>query len=202
MKSDMHFNYPKMHLLTHFHEHVIRFGNPPMYFTEIGENSHRTQIKEGYRHSNRNDCINQILGYYGRQQAMHTHQENLRALSHHKLAENSDLRAILALPANVTPQERILQHLRAREQGGHVVEDVQRRLSRFIQGLDLCQLLVTYSLLNVPIEHQISSNKEQLLNLPAELCNQLEVLVPSFTKYRERDIHHIRCVDSFLHQGW
>ena len=201
MESDTHFNYPKMHLLTHFHEHVIRFGNLPMYSTEIGEYSHRTQIKEGYRHSNRNDYINQILGYYGRQQAMHTRQENLRALSHHKLAQNSDLRAILALPANATPQERILRHLRAREHGGHVVEDVQRRLSRFIQGLDLCQLLVTYSLLNVPIEHQIPSNKDQLLNLPAELFNQLEVPVPSFNNYRERDIHHIRCVDSFRHQG-
>ena len=40
IESESHFNYPKMHLLTHFREHIVQFGNIPMYSTEIGESSH------------------------------------------------------------------------------------------------------------------------------------------------------------------
>ena len=208
MESDSHFNYPKMHLLMHFHEHILRFGNLPMYSTEIGESSHRTQIKEGYRHSNRNDYVSQILGYYGRHQAMHIRQENLRALLHDRCSsdgdlrtQDSDLRATLGVPTNATGQERSLRRLRGRKTGSHVVGDVQRRLFQFIPDLDLCKFLVSYSRLNLPVEHQLPNDREQIFNLPAELFNQLEVPVPSFNNHSENDIHHIRCVNSFRQQG-
>ena len=55
MQSESNFNYPKMDLMTHFRDHIQQFSNLPIYSTEIGESSHRTQIKEGYYHSNRNN---------------------------------------------------------------------------------------------------------------------------------------------------
>ena len=201
MERESHFHYPKMHLVTHFHEHILRFGNLPMYSTEIGESSHRTQIKEGYCHSNRNDYVCQILGYYGRHHAMHIRQENLRALLVDKETYGDDLRRVLGSPAKAALQIPPLRHLRARRRRGLVLGDVQRTLSRLNRDLDLCKLLVSYSRSSLPIEQQLPQDYEQLLNLPAETFNQLEVPVPAFNDPHEYDIHHIRCVDSFRHQG-
>ena len=63
LRSQSHFNFIKMHLLVHFPSHVLQFGNIQMYSTDIGELAHKDQIKEGYRHSNRNDIARQILKY-------------------------------------------------------------------------------------------------------------------------------------------
>ncbi|KAG0640203.1 hypothetical protein HOY80DRAFT_885059 [Tuber brumale] len=51
----------KIHLLSHFADHIRRFGNIQMYSTESGETSHKIMIKEGYRRSNKNDASYQIL---------------------------------------------------------------------------------------------------------------------------------------------
>ena len=45
--GESHFNFIKMHLLSHFCDHKRRFGNILMYSTEIREPAHKTQIKEG-----------------------------------------------------------------------------------------------------------------------------------------------------------
>jgi len=45
--GESHFNFIKMHLLSHFCDHIRQFGNIPMYSTEIREPAHKTQIKEG-----------------------------------------------------------------------------------------------------------------------------------------------------------
>jgi len=65
-----HFNFIKMHYLTHFASHVWRFGSISMYSTEIGELAHKDQIKDGYRRSNKNEAARQILSHYGRQHAL------------------------------------------------------------------------------------------------------------------------------------
>ena len=44
-----HFNFIKMHYLSHFSSHVPCFGSVSMYSTEIGELAHEDQIQEGYR---------------------------------------------------------------------------------------------------------------------------------------------------------
>jgi len=47
--GESHFNFIKMHLLTHFCDHIYQFGNIPMYSREIGELAHKMQIKERWR---------------------------------------------------------------------------------------------------------------------------------------------------------
>jgi len=46
-EEDVDFNFVKIHLLSHFGDHVRRFGNIQMYSTESGETSHKSMIKEG-----------------------------------------------------------------------------------------------------------------------------------------------------------
>ena len=71
----------------------------------------------------------------------------------------------------------------------------------FNRGLDLCKLLISYSRLTLPLEQRLPNDNEKLLSLPAEIFNQLEVLVPAFNDPHERNIHHIRCADSFHQLG-
>ena len=56
IQRENHFNFIKMHYLTHFASHVQRFGSISMYSTEIGELAHKDQIKDGYRRSNKNEA--------------------------------------------------------------------------------------------------------------------------------------------------
>src|SRR5205807_6416026 len=70
IQRENHFNFIKMHYLSHFGSHVRRFGSISMYSTDIGELAHKEQLKEGYRRSNKNDAARQILSDYGRRHAL------------------------------------------------------------------------------------------------------------------------------------
>jgi len=59
--SESNFNFVKMHLISHFRDHIYMFGNIPMYSTECGELAHTEQIKDGWRRSNKIDAARQIL---------------------------------------------------------------------------------------------------------------------------------------------
>ena len=72
-----------------------------MYSTDVGELAHKVQIKEGYRHSNKNDASRQILEYYGRVHAVSMRLLTLRALQAEKpedgeLFEDADRRFLNA----------------------------------------------------------------------------------------------------------
>jgi len=61
IRCENHFNFIKMHYLSHFASHVGHFGSISMYSTEIGELAHKEQIKDSYRTSNKNEATRQIL---------------------------------------------------------------------------------------------------------------------------------------------
>jgi len=48
IRGETHYNFIKMHYLTHFVSHVRRFGSISMYSTEIGQLAHKDPIKHGY----------------------------------------------------------------------------------------------------------------------------------------------------------
>jgi len=65
-----HFHFLKMHIRSHFCDHICQFDNIPMYSMEIGELTHKTQIKDGWRQSNKNNAVGYIVYRYGRQYAI------------------------------------------------------------------------------------------------------------------------------------
>jgi len=81
IRCENHFNFIKMHYLTHFASHLRRFESISMYSTEISELAHKDQIKDGYRRSNKNDAARQILLQYGRQHALGMRLQTIEALS-------------------------------------------------------------------------------------------------------------------------
>ena len=76
------FNFIKMHLPTHYEDHVRRFGSIPAFSTEAGESAHRRQVKDGYRASNHqpDTFYKQIISYYTRVSAMGIRQLNVKQL--------------------------------------------------------------------------------------------------------------------------
>ena len=46
---ESHFNFIKMHLISHFPDHIFQFGNIPMFSTQYAELAHREQIKDVYQ---------------------------------------------------------------------------------------------------------------------------------------------------------
>jgi len=78
--GESHFNFIKMHLLSHFCDHIRQFGNILMYSTEIRELAHKTQIKEEWRQSNKNNTARQIMHSYDHQHAIRMRLLNLQSL--------------------------------------------------------------------------------------------------------------------------
>ncbi|KAF8414856.1 hypothetical protein BGX38DRAFT_1077447, partial [Terfezia claveryi] len=68
MLAQSTFNYPKLHLLTHYAEQVIQFGTLPQYSTKITESLHKP-LKDAYKRSNRVDATIQILDTHSRDHA-------------------------------------------------------------------------------------------------------------------------------------
>jgi len=72
------FNFPKLHLLTHYDSQIKDFGTLLQYFTKITEALHKP-LKEAYRCSNRVDAMEQILDMISRDYAIRMRKLNLIA---------------------------------------------------------------------------------------------------------------------------
>jgi len=59
------FYFIKIHLITHFRDHINQFGNTLMYSGVFGELAYNEQMKKGWRPSNKIDATCQILNSYG-----------------------------------------------------------------------------------------------------------------------------------------
>jgi hypothetical protein len=74
------FNFPKLHLLSHYGSQISNFGTLPQYSTEITEALHKP-LKDAYRRSNRVDAVEQILDTISRDYAIQMKELNLIAWS-------------------------------------------------------------------------------------------------------------------------
>ncbi|KAF8416671.1 hypothetical protein EV426DRAFT_711866 [Tirmania nivea] len=72
------FNYPKLHLLTHYAEQIIQFGTLLQYSTEITESLYKP-LKDAYKRSNKVDATIQILDTHIRDHAFKMLELNLCA---------------------------------------------------------------------------------------------------------------------------
>ena len=74
------FNFPKMHLLSHYSSQIEEFGTLPQFSTEITEALHKP-LKDAYRRSNRVEAAEQILDITSRDYAIRVRELNLIAWS-------------------------------------------------------------------------------------------------------------------------
>ena len=74
------FNFPKCHSLQHFEGDIREYGALQQHSTEIGEASHKKQLKEGFHHSNKVDPTWQILRIFARKHGFAMRLMNLMHL--------------------------------------------------------------------------------------------------------------------------
>jgi len=200
--GESHFNFIKMHLLSHFCDHIRQFGNIPMYSTEIGKLAHKTQIKEGWRQSNKNDAARQIVHSYGSQHAIRMRLLNLQSLKNRGADLSPDvLKHLDRTTSTVSPPvicRRILKGCRG--DVSNIVDFSQ------ISGVSLeiiYRELIRYSRHNLPIDHSLPEDHATLRSLPIELLTQLEVPVLTFQEADVYEIHRARSTGTlhFRNQG-
>ena len=76
--EDSHFNFPKIHLLSHWADQISRYGCLPQFSTEICETSHKA-LKDAYRRSNHVDSIPQIIQGYSWEHSFAVRQLEMEA---------------------------------------------------------------------------------------------------------------------------
>ena len=190
--SESHFNFIKIHLLSHFSDHIGQFGNIPMYSTEFGELTHKEQIKDGWRRSNKNDAERQIMNSYSRQHAIRMRLLNLESLQGHGADLSTDVQqhletTVSAVTAPVVDRRILKGH---RDDLSNVLD-----LSK-VSGVSLdsiCVELIRYSRHSLPSERRLPEDHAILRTLLVELLTQLEIPVLAFQESDVYDIHLVRC---------
>jgi hypothetical protein len=205
--EESHFNFIKMHLVTHFRRHVERFGNIPMFSTDVGEIAHKEQIKEGWRKSNKNNAARQILHHYSRQHAIGMRIQTLATIEREYGADKfPDIKDVHTTSASVLSTS-IMAHI---QEPFPVAQPVTPR--RILRGrrpgiknlVDFCldvglsldtisNELSRYSRKNLEDTRRLPADVYGLQFLPLEQFTQLQIPVPAFQEPDKYDIHHARC---------
>jgi len=176
IRCENQFNFIKMHYLTQFASHLLRFGSISMYSTEIGELAHKEQIKDGYRMSNKNEAAQQSLSHYGRQQALGIRLQTIEALLKVEgviVVEDSGME-MPTVPSHSTPRQ--------------VLKGCMKKTSTLTE---LCIALdIHYSNMMEEIlrfirqtavdDRRLPADPADLGLLPVEGFAQLEISVPDF----------------------
>jgi hypothetical protein len=76
LSEGAHFNFPKMHLISHFPDQISKFGSLPQFSTEICEASHKP-LKTAYRRSNHKNALPQIIDTYTRTHNFGMREQNI-----------------------------------------------------------------------------------------------------------------------------
>jgi len=162
--SECNFNLVKMHLISHFRDHIFVFGNIPMYSTEYGELAHKEQIKDGWRRSNKIDAAQQILSGYRRPHAIRMRILNLEFPQRAGADLPTEVVEHLekTRPAPTPPAHR--RTLKGRRDNIHDVVDFGRACN--ICPETICRELIRYCRLNLPPERRLRENAAILRALP------------------------------------
>ena len=63
LREGAHYNFPKIHLISHYAEQMPKFDALGQFSTDISEIMHKT-FKDAYRRSNRVDSMSQVVTTY------------------------------------------------------------------------------------------------------------------------------------------
>jgi len=189
--TESHFNFVKMHLLSHFSDHIRQFGNISMYSTKFGELAHKEQMKDRWRRSNENDVERQFLHSYGRQHAIRMSLLKLNSLPRRGGNLRDDVLGNLDKTTSTVSTPALCgRFLKGRRDNVSDVLDFCKVL-----GISLDRVLVElirYSRHNVPTERGLPEEPAILQQLPVELLTQREIAVLAFQETDVYDIYRAR----------
>jgi len=189
IRCENHFNFIKMHYLTHFASHVPRFGSISMYSTEIGELAHKDQIQDGYRRSNKNDAAWQILSQYGRQHPLGMRLQTIEALSKVKgvIVAKDSWMEMPAFSSHSTPR----RVLKGRMKNTSTLTELCATLN--IHYSHIMQEILPFTRQTAADDRRLPADPTELGLLPVEGFAQLEIPVPDFQETDRFQIQWARC---------
>jgi hypothetical protein len=182
LTKDTHFNFIKMHLLSHFVESVRELGHLSNVTSELPETLHR-QLKEAYKHSNKIDAHEQILNTMSRRQSFEYRDINITEAKNRHISNDRNRRS---------PINRRLQNPRP---GTLTVHELALWCN--IQP-DIFQNLVAWCLktwFHRP-EFFDLDDFHRLENYNYLRFNSIRIPVPIFNAEDEQEIHIIRSTGS------
>jgi len=151
---ESYFNFIKIHLLSHFTDHIRQFGNIPIYSREFEKLVHKEQIKDGWRRSNKNDAWHQILHGYSCQHAIRMRVLNLESLRHCSADLSGDvLQHLENTTSPVTPPVVRRRILKGRRDHWSYVWDSSKLSGVSLESI--CDELIRYSPHNLPRDRQL-----------------------------------------------
>jgi len=185
IRRENHFNFIKMHYLTHFASHLRRLGSISMYSTEIGELAHKEQIKAGYRRSNKNEAARQILSHYGRQHALGVRLQTIEALSKVEgmiVVEDSGME-MPTVSSGSTPH----RVLKGRMKNTSTLTELYSALD--IHYSNMMDKILRFITQTAADDRRLPADPAELGLLPVEGFAQLEIPVPEFQETDRFQIH-------------
>jgi len=191
IRHENHFNFIKMHYLTHFASHVRRFGSISMYSTEISELAHKDQIKDGYRRSNKNEAAQQILSHYGRQHALGIRLQTIEALLKVEgviVVEDSGME-MPTVPSRSTPR-RVLKD---RMKNTSTLTEICTALRLDIHYSNMMEEILHFIRQTAADDRRLPADSAELVLLSVEGFAQLEIPVPDVQETDRFQIHRARC---------
>jgi len=189
IRRENHFNFIKMHYMTHFASHVQRFGCISMYSTEIGQLAHKDQINDGYRRSNKNEAARQILSHYGRQHALGIRLQTIEALSKVEgviVVEGSGVE--MPPVSSCSTPRRVLK---GRMKNTSTLTELCTALD--IHYSNMMEAILCFIRQTAADDRQLPADTSELGLLPVEGFAQREIPVPDFQETDRFQIHWARC---------
>lgn len=183
------FNFPKIHLMMHFRENIQRYGSLKQWSTEIGESSHKKQIKDGFNASNKTgDYYTQMIEYYLRSDAFAVRKANLEASNRKKHA--GEMSGTLQVHSRKRLDPRLLKFISPQmHKGKERVKDF-RALLQTITNSRLRDDLHAATRRFLLSKH-ISIDSEDLLNSTASIYHGMEIGVSN--THGESIVQRLRC---------
>jgi len=184
-----HFNFIKMHYLTHFGSHVRHIGCISMYSTEICELAHQHQIKDGYRRSNKNEAARQILSNYGCQHALGIRLQIIEALSKVEdvIVVDDCRREMPTVSSRSTPRRVPKGRMKNTSSLTELCTALNIHYSNMMEEI-LCFIRQAAA-----DDRRLPTGPAELGLLPVEGFAELEIRVPDFEETDRFQIHRARC---------
>jgi len=199
---ESHFNFIKIHVLSHFSDHIRHFGNIAMYSTEFGELRQRERIKDRWRQSNQNDARGQIVNSSRRLHAIRMRLFNLE--SHLRGATDGSVDILQSFESTTSAVTGPVVHRRilegCRDEGSNVL-DFSKVLGVPLESLG--SELIRYSQHNLPTEGQLPKDHVILQLLLVVALTQLKITVMVFQESDLYAVHPALCMGTlhFRFQG-
>ncbi|KAH0602332.1 uncharacterized protein H6S33_009783 [Morchella sextelata] len=189
-----HFNFLKLHMLSHYREHVELFGSILQYSTNISELAYVHQIKEAYRASNKGALEIRMLnlkdivgGSKSTDHILWRHPANLKGLLEiFKIEDRKN-----------TPNERSIVEVGLPPM--HLCNPSMKseRLFNIVDGLQISHT-TSYRLIKEYAEvagcsQYFAGISESILERRVEMFTCLQVPIPIFQRPEVCEIHNLRC---------